>query len=191
MLGLSLFVWGPTHVNKKTKGFYPFVFHIKGMHNARMWMMWKKKRKRRKERGVRHCEVEREKGKDFFCFCFFFLLNHVCQRLEGRLWFDLDAILVCYSWQRVLCIDWCQLLEFLLIAWLVIPTWWDLSLFLLESTLGWWIYVKSKNACILDVVITSRYFSREDNCKLIIVDSERFDWTRSHGFYLHIGGFFK
>jgi hypothetical protein len=29
--------------------------------------------------------------------------------------------------------------------------------------------------CILDVVITSRYCSREDICKLIIVDSESFN----------------
>jgi hypothetical protein len=43
--------------------------------------------------------------------------------------------------------------------------------------------------CILDVVITSRYCSREDICKPIIVDSESFNWTRSHGFFLHTEGF--
>jgi hypothetical protein len=43
--------------------------------------------------------------------------------------------------------------------------------------------------CILDMVITSRYFSREDNYNLIIVDSERFNWTRSRNFYLCIEGF--
>jgi hypothetical protein len=43
--------------------------------------------------------------------------------------------------------------------------------------------------CILDVMITSRYCSREDICKLIIVDSESFNWTRSCGFSLHTGGF--
>jgi hypothetical protein len=43
--------------------------------------------------------------------------------------------------------------------------------------------------CILDVVITSRYCSREDICKPVIVDSGSFNWTRSRGFSRHTGEF--
>jgi hypothetical protein len=47
---------------------------------------------------------------------------------------------------------------------------------------------ESKNVCIIDVVITFRYCSRENICKLIIVDSGSFNWSRSRGFSLHAGG---
>jgi hypothetical protein len=39
------------------------------------------------------------------------------------------------------------------------------------------------------MVVASRKCSREDICNLIIVNSERFNWTMSCGFFLHIGGF--
>jgi hypothetical protein len=72
VLGWPFFTWGPTHVDKKTKGFYPFVLHIKGTCNAHVCDVKKKKEKEEKKEecvAVREREKRKEKG------CFFLITS--------------------------------------------------------------------------------------------------------------------
>jgi len=40
------------------------------------------------------------------------------------------------------------------------------------------------------VLVDSRYCSREETCKLLIVDNKKYNWTWSLSFFLHTRGFY-
>ena len=120
----------------------------------------KQEKKKNKKKRKSAAPWEREKRKEKRENKKMFFLNHIRQRLlEVCLLSDLNAILVCCSWwQKLRIFFFANTVCFIIgdksyvltgvdcwdsfpVAWLLIPTWWDLYLFLLESNLGWWIYI--------------------------------------------------